>query len=157
MRLSKGFMAVAIVVVIAVVATGCAASEDRGGRDIDVAVSDSGLPPAPAGGQDGLAASSGFIVDGGLDIPDALAFDGTGVVAVRGYFVSEGTVARLCELLLESYPPQCGGASLVVSNPEALSDVVLSEQGGTQWSDEYITVFGRIVDGELTIASNVKG
>lgn len=157
MRLSKGFMAVAIIVVIAVVATGCAASEDGGGLGTETTVIDRGLPPAPADGQDGTPASSGFIVDGGLDISDALAYDGIEVVAVHGYFVSDGTVARLCEILAESYPPQCGGLSVVVSNPEALSDVVLSEQGGTQWSEEYITVLGRIVDGELTIASNVSG
>lgn len=149
MRLSKGFMAVAIIVVIAVVATGCASSEDQGGRGADVTVFDSGLPPAPA--------SSGFIVDGGLDISEAIAYEGTEVVAVRGYFVSAGSVARLCEVLAESYPPQCGGVSVGVSNPEALSDVVLSEEGGTQWSEGYITVLGRIVDGELTIASNVSG
>jgi hypothetical protein len=157
MRLSKSFMAVAIIVVIAVVATGCAANEDQGSRDADVTVLDSGLPPAPADGQDGTPASSGFIVDGGLDISDALAYDGIEVVAVRGYFVSDGTEARLCELLAESYPPQCGGVSVVVSNPEALSDIVLIEEGGTQWSEEYITVLGRIVDGELTIATNVSG
>ena len=157
MRLRKEFIAVAIVAVIAVVASGCAASEDQVGRGADVTVLDSGLPPAPADGQDGVPDSSGFIVDGGLDISEAIAYEGIEVVAVRGYFVSAGTVARLCEVLLESFPPQCGGVSVVVSNPEALSDVVLSEQGGTQWSDEYIAVLGRIVDGELTIASNVSG
>lgn len=179
--LSKGFMVVAIVLVMAVISAGCAASEERSGPGADgipvvtvecaedfadcddtliaddATVVDSDLPPAPADGGSDAPASSGFIVDGGLDISEAIAYEGTEVVAVRGFFVSEGTAARLCEALAESFPPQCGGVSVVVTNPEALSDVLLIEQGDTQWSEGYVTVLGTILDGELTVASNVSG
>jgi len=181
LRLRKGYMTVAIVLVMAVIAAGCAASEERGGPGADGipvvagvcaedtpdcedtlvagdgSVTDSDLPLAPADDGGDAPASSGFIVDGGLDISEAIAYEGTEVVAVRGFFVSEGTAARLCEALAESFPPQCGGVSVVVTNPEALSDVLLIEQGDTQWSEGYVTVLGTIVDGELTVASNVSG
>jgi hypothetical protein len=175
-------MTLAVVSVMAVVVAGCSvASEERSGPGADgvpvVAggcaedapdcddtvitgddtVRDDGLPPAPDDGEGRDPASSGFVVDGGIDIPDAIAYEGTEVVAVRGYFVADESAARLCEALAESYPPQCGGVSLVVTNPEVLSDVVLVEEGGTQWSEDYVTVLGHIVAGELTIASDVSG
>jgi hypothetical protein len=123
----------------------------------DDTVTNDGLPPAPTDGEGDEPASGGFVVDGGIDIPDALAYEGTEVVAVRGYFVADESTARLCEALAESYPPQCGGVSVVVNNPEVLSDVALVEEGGTQWSEDYVTVLGHIVAGELTIASDVSG
>jgi len=145
-------MFVAIVAVIAVVAAGCVASDDRGDPGAD-----GGLSPAVSGGTDGLPDSIGLIVDGGLDIAEAIAYEGIEVVAVRGYFVMEGDTARLCEALAESFPPQCGGVQVVVTNPDALPDTVLIQEGDTQWSESYVTVLGNIADGELTIASNVSG
>jgi hypothetical protein len=181
-QLRRGFTTVAVVSVVAVVVAGCSvASEERSGPGADgvpvvvvecaeeVAdcddtlitgedtVIDGTLPPAPTDGEGQEPVSSGFVVDGGIDIPDAIAYEGTEVVAVRGYFVAGESGARLCEALAESYPPQCGGVSVAVANPELLSHVVLVEEGGTQWSEDYITVLGQVVAGELTIAADVSG
>ena len=111
-------------------------------------------PQAPGGGD---AASSGFAVDGGLSIPDALAYEGDQVVAVKGFIVRTDQTDALCELLAPSYPPQCGGAMLTIENPEAISGMGLQEAGGVQWSDEYVTVFGPISNGHLTIDTTVIG
>jgi hypothetical protein len=35
-------------------------------------------------------------------------------IAVRGFILIEGNRARMCSLVLESYPPQCGGSTLEV-------------------------------------------
>ncbi|MEE8407212.1 MAG: hypothetical protein V3S32_08695 [Acidimicrobiia bacterium] len=111
--------------------------------------------PKISGGGD--TASSGFVVDGGLSIPEAIAYQGDQVVAVQGFVVRDGQSNSLCELLAESYPPQCGGASLDIVNPEATSELALVEAGGVQWSETYVTVFGRISDGRLTIDTTVNG
>jgi hypothetical protein len=46
---------------------------------------------------------------------DALVSDATldgQTVTTRGTFLATGDTAQLCALMLESYPPQCGGASV---------------------------------------------
>lgn len=94
--------------------------------------------------------------DPGVAVPLALAdsadAEGAGPVAIEGFFIDDGQEAHLCGALLESFPPQCGGPSLVIANPEQLIDVVLVEDGGTRWSETYITVVGEIVGGILTVA-----
>ena len=84
-------------------------------------------PPSPYGGD---APSSGFVVDGGLSIPDAIAYRGDQVVAVKGFVVRTDQADLLCELLAESYPPQCGGSTLIIENPEATDSMVLQEAQG---------------------------
>ena len=111
-------------------------------------------PTAPSGGD---AASSGMTVDGGLTIPEAIAFQGDEVVAVKGYVVRDGQTDMLCEVLAESHPPQCGGTTLTIENPKTLDNLVLIEAEGIQWSEDYVTVFGHISDGVLTIDTTVTG
>jgi hypothetical protein len=43
-------------------------------------------------------------------------------VAVRGFILIEANRARMCSLVLESYPPQCGGSTLEIrgSMPPAI-------------------------------------
>ena len=113
--------------------------------------------PDPQAPDSGDAASSGFVIDGGLTIPDAIAYGGDEIVAVKGFVVRNDQTDAFCELLAESYPPQCGGASLTIVNPEATDAMVLQEAGGVQWSDEYVTLFGRISNGRLTIDTTVTG
>jgi len=107
---------VAVLAVMAVVAASCAASEEPSGPNADGVPSAAGicpeenpdcgdtpiggdLPPDIADGDGETQGSAGLIVDGGLDIAEAIAYEGTEVVAVRGYFVVKGDTARLCEAL----------------------------------------------------------
>ena len=60
---------------------------------------------------------------------------------VTGYVVWDDDDARLCEVLMESYPPQCGGVSLVIANPEALT-VELEEEQSVRWSKDQVQVVG---------------
>ena len=107
--------------------------------------------------QDGDTSSGGFVVDGGLSIPEALAYRGNEIIAVQGFVLRTEETDALCELLAESYPPQCGGESLAIANPEATNDMVLIEAEGVQWSEDHVTVFGRLTDGVLTIETTVSG
>jgi len=90
-------------------------------------------------------------------VPAALATDATGPIAVSGFLVNDGTTARLCEALAESYPPQCGGAGIPLIRYDAAELAPLSTNGAVTWSDAPVIVFGTIVDGALVTAKGVTG
>ena len=65
--------------------------------------------------------------------------------------VIDGAGARICESLAESFPPQCGGAHLDITNPGVLTDLPLVEEGSTQWTDTYVTLFGDVNENLFTV------
>jgi hypothetical protein len=76
---------------------------------------------------------------------------------VRGYVVApEGEPIRLCEALLESYPPQCGEPSLVVRGLDlakvpglvSTDDPALAR---VSWSERPVELAGTVEDGILTV------
>lgn len=173
------FVAVAM---LAMMAAGCVASEERSGPGADgvpqvVAVcaqdqpdcedtlvvddiaTGGDLPRAPGTDPDDAAQSGGFVVGDGLTIADAIAYEGNDVIAVHGYVVITSQQALLCETLAESHPPQCGGLHLTITNPAAASfdDGVLIEDGGTQWSPDVVVLLGHIAGDDFTIDTTVSG
>ncbi len=109
--------------------------------------------PPPAGG-----GTSGALVDGGLTVSEALETDATGVLAVQGHIVDDGTTARFCEALAESFPPQCGGAWVEVSGYEATIDPDdLTTGQGVTWTDHSVVLFGDLVDGTLIVDPTATG
>jgi hypothetical protein len=106
---------------------------------------------------DVVSPSSGMVVDGGLTISEALESSATGVLAVQGYLLDDGSGARFCEVLAESYPPQCGGASVSIVGYDEVVSVPLSSSDGTTWTDDTFVVFGEMVDGVLTVDPTVSG
>lgn len=101
----------------------------------------------------------GMLVDGGISPEDALAM-GTSdeIVAVRGFLVQDDSGARLCGVLAESLPPQCGGGALVIENfdPE-LVDVPLANAQGVTWTDDAISLLGSLDNSVLTVDLGVAG
>jgi len=92
--------------------------------------------------------------DGVLDIAELLATGGEREVAVRGFVVWDDSSARFCEVLAESFPPQCGGISVILANPDAL-DVALETEGAVRWTQGFVTIEG-FYDGEqLVINENL--
>lgn len=106
------------------------------------------LPPA-----DPAPTSVGMIVDP-LSIAEALAYEGSEVIAVQGFVVRVGDSAKLCDALAESFPPQCGGDSVDILNPDATTGFTLVEEGSTQWSPEPVTMLGSISAEGFTIDPN---
>lgn len=136
-RLTIGVVAL----VLGLVAASCTSSSD---------------PGYSSGGEN--SAISGTPIDGGgLTVGEAIAYSGAQVVAVRGFLIADDNEARLCELVMESFPPQCGEPSVRITNPEAFPSETVQSAQGIRWTDQPVTVFGHIVDGELTIATNVNG
>ncbi len=113
-----------------------------------------GSEPADDGGE---TVSGGMLVDGGLSVSEALATDATGIIAVRGFLLIEGSDARLCEVLAESFPPQCGGSNLAVSGHESVAFPPLINEGNVTWSNEQVVVYGELADGTLIANPNVTG
>ena len=83
-----------------------------------------------------LVASCGG--EGPLSIEEARDQDGS-VVEVEGYLIERGGELRLCEAILESFPPQCGEPSLRVDG---------SAPGP---SEKRVTLLGKVEDGAINI------
>lgn len=94
-----------------------------------------------------LLVQDGAAVDGpGISVTDALTFLGGEAVLVNGaLFIDEEGGVRLCEAIAESFPPQCGGARLVVEGLDPRS-VQLEDASGVRWA-ESVQLFGRVVAG----------
>jgi hypothetical protein len=108
-------------------------------------------PILPGEPDDGVAPGSGspMVVDGALSVSEALATDASGPIAVSGFVVDDAAGLRLCEVLLESYPPQCGGASIPLAGTGTIDPDELQIAQGVTWTDAPVTVLGEIVDGVL--------
>lgn len=91
------------------------------------------------------------IVGGGLSVEDALAGGVDGVIAVRGFLVEDADGARLCDLLAESLPPQCGGAWIELSETSTIDPDEMKSVQGVTWTDFPVTVLGSIVDGVFVV------
>ena len=105
---------------------------------------------------DPISPASGMVVDGGLSVSEALSTDATGVLAVGGFLFIDGEGTRLCEVLAESFPPQCGGVAIPLEGFDASLEETQSEQGIT-WTDNHVIVFGEIIDGTLRVDPLVSG
>lgn len=93
----------------------------------------------------------------GISVAEAIAGDFEGPVLVNGYlFVDTEGEATLADLILESYPPQPGGATLVVEDLD-LSSVELRSDQGLSWTDETIQVLGAVADGKLIVDAQNSG
>lgn len=91
----------------------------------------------------------------------AAAGAAAGTVRVEGFLVApEGEPARLCSALAESFPPQCGGASLVLEGLElaALPGLTSTDElapgeplAQVVWSDQLVELAGVLADGVLRL------
>ena len=115
-----------------------------------------GAAPLPADDEPTDGGSSGMVVEP-MTISDALVSDAGTVIAVQGFFFDDGSGPRLCEALAESFPPQCGEASIPVTGYEEVIDVPLQSEQGVTWTDQAVTFLGEIVDGTLVIDLGVTG
>ena len=93
-----------------------------------------------------LVVADGAPGDGpGMSIADALAHGPTDdLVSVSGaLFVAPDGTVRLCDAIAESFPPQCGGASIVVTGLDLSTVADLQEANGVRWV-ESVVLFGSV-------------
>jgi hypothetical protein len=101
---------------------------------------DSGEPPEPPSPGVPVATVATTPIDGGF--------------VISGFYFDDGTSVRLCEALAESFPPQCGGASIPFDNTAGVDVGVLSIEQGITWSDQPVLVEGEVVDGVFVAVSS---
>ena len=108
-------------------------------------------PPLLPGEPNDGAADPGVVSPldgGGLGIGDVLASDIDGGFAITGFYFRDDRGLRLCELLAESFPPQCGGAEIPFDDGAGVVDPDdLDSSQGVTWSNLPIVVVGEVVNG----------
>jgi hypothetical protein len=115
---------------------------------------------APAGGGTTTGQTSGVAAGPGISIDDALASDSDEPLLVTGNLLAQGDEIRLCSALAESFPPQCGGASLHVVGLDLEEVDGLITEGDVSWTDRPIELLGVVEndtqgkDDILTVSEN---
>ena len=88
------------------------------------------------------------------------ALEQGGRVVVRGALFVEASTVRLCEAVMESYPPQCGGRDLVVEGLDvAVLELERPKEPGhpdVRWSRGQVTLEGQ-VEGDRLLGARVSG
>ena len=111
--------------------------------------------PTPAGGDD---TSAGLGAGPGISIDEAVDSTLDGQLLVNGFIVAqEGGAVRFCSALAESYPPQCGGTSLVVEGLNLEEVDGLTSAQGVSWTDAETQLLGTVADGVLTVSTDSQG
>jgi hypothetical protein len=83
-----------------------------------------------------------------ISVGKALAAEDGLKLVVQGFLLCEGDEIRLCERVLESFPPQCGGDFLKIEGVEPIDFVGLVSPAASSvgrevsWSDQPRTVVG---------------
>ena len=114
---------------------------------------DGDLVSTPVGGV-GPGVSSG--VGPGIFVGQALISDLTGPLLINGQLHVENGRVRLCEVLAESFPPQCAGKFLVVQGLDLTTIDGLTSEGSVTWSDQTVQVLGTVEGEVLTVAGTVR-
>jgi hypothetical protein len=108
-------------------------------------------------GSDGDTEPAGSAAPGpGISIEEALAADADEPLLVNGNLLVEGDDVRFCSALAESFPPQCGGASLRVEGLDLGQLEGLTSARDVTWTDRPIQLLGTVGDGVLTVAGNAR-
>ena len=92
----------------------------------------------------------------GISIGDASSSNLQGPLLINGHLHAEDGQVRLCEVLAESFPPQCGGRSLVVQGLDLTTRDGLTSEGSVTWSDQLVQVLGTLDGDVLTVADTVQ-
>ncbi|MGH3092050.1 MAG: hypothetical protein ACRDOG_06950 [Gaiellaceae bacterium] len=108
----------------------------------------------PADDDAGSPRVSGIAAGPGISIEEALASELDEMLLVNGNLLAEGGDVRLCSALAESFPPQCGGASLLVEGLKLEEVDGLVTEGDVSWTDRPTQLLGVVEDGVLTVSQN---
>ncbi len=104
------------------------------------------VTPTPIDGADPVL----VIADGGgpgdrISVADALGHQATDdlVLVTGALFVDADGTVRLCDVIAESFPPQCGGERIEVQGIDLATIESVEEANGVRWA-ESVTLFGSV-------------
>ena len=109
--------------------------------------------PAACGRDDDESAGTGTTA---ISIDEALASDSTEPLLVSGNLLAVGDEVKLCYALAESFPPQCGGASLMVDGLDLATVEGLVTEGDVSWTDRPVELRGVVSNETLTVSDNAQ-
>ncbi len=92
----------------------------------------------------------------GISIGEALASDLQGPLLINGHLHAQDGQVRLCELLAESFPAQCGGRALMVEGLDLTTMDGLTTEGSVTWSDQPVQLLGTVEGEVLTVTVTVR-
>lgn len=72
-------------------------------------------------------------------------------IAVTGLLYAQGGVTKLCAMVLESYPPQCGGASVVLTGIDVAERPGAQTAEGVSWEEGAVVTVQRQQDGTFAV------
>ncbi len=154
----------ALVGVVALVSAACGSSETTSDLPGDTQPA-AGLPLDTGGGGDDSDAATCLadepvcedtfpdsgepteVPSPGVPVATVVGTSIDGGFVIAGFYVADANGVRLCEALAESFPPQCGGASIIFDNTAGAALGPLSIEQGVSWSEQPILVEGSVVDG----------
>lgn len=106
----------------------------------------------PADGNDDNGASGTFPAGTEpISIAEALTSTEDGPLLVEGYLVVTPEGARLCEALAESFPPQCGGDSLILDEPDPSALEQVTTEGDVSWTDNPVQMLGSVDGNTMSV------
>jgi hypothetical protein len=70
-------------------------------------------------------------------------------ISVVGYIVNDQVGARLCDVLLESFPPQCGPIAVEIADYENLG-IGFEDAQKVRWTENKVALRGSWSDGVFT-------
>jgi hypothetical protein len=138
----------------ALIATLAAAAALAGCGGEDTPIGNPGTGTAPQ--------TSGLGAGPAISIDEALASGSDEMLLVAGNLLAQGAEVRLCSALAESFPPQCGGASLHVAGLDLDEVDGLLAEGDVRWTDRPIELLGVVEndtqgkDDILTVTENAR-
>ena len=97
-----------------------------------------------------IAACGGDGSDKVTSISDAANADDGTDAELTGFVISVSGDTRICSEILESFPPQCGGASVLVVGLD-LASLDTQTEGNVTWTNQNVTLTGTIEDGALKV------
>lgn len=89
-----------------------------------------------------------------LTVSEALDAPAGSTATVRGYVIATAGTTVLAEMLAETYPPQAGGAFIVLEGLDVAALPGTTSAGDTTWTNDQRSLTGRIEAGVLVVTGH---
>lgn len=107
--------------------------------------------PLPLNDDEAVSPGMGAVAGNGLTVAEAIASDLDETLAVGGFLLADADGVRLCDVLAESYPPQCAGEGALTVEGLDLDEYPVEEAEGVRWTNDLVVIFGQVLDGVLVV------